>query len=249
MFGAAQDCFEAVAEISPTLDVIVMAAGSPAVAAHQRYRRARALLRLCTAFWPRAMMLGGEDETDRDSLALVRLLFTGLGTILPMVDLELLHIPGVCREFFELVQVVVDCFPTSVAKLAPAQFQALMESLAWGLDADVETAQTQRLCLQTMGAMAEHAFNTRGRSAEVFATLLDASSQNGQALLQCLHGLFSRLLFGAEMSVDMVHIAAELALPLILCYELPFQTLVRDLVALSFRATLPLEMRVTASFN
>lgn len=58
----------------------------------------------------------------------------------------------VCREFFEFIQVLVDCFPNALAQMDPAQFQSVMESLAWGLDADVDTEQTQRLCLQTMAA-------------------------------------------------------------------------------------------------
>ena len=80
--------------------------------------------------------------------------------------------------------------------------------------------------------MAEHTFNSRRAvetgqlGAETIANLLDPDSQNGQALLQWLHGLFTKLLFGAAMSVDLVHIAAELALALILCYEQPFQSLV-----------------------
>ena len=35
-----------------------------------------------------------------------------------------------------------------------------MQSLEWGLATDVETEVTQRLCLQTMAAMAEHAYRT-----------------------------------------------------------------------------------------
>lgn len=80
--------------------------------------------------------------------------------------------------------------------------------------------------------MAEHAFHSRRAAesgqlgAEAIATFLDSSSQNGQALLQWLHGLFTKLLFGTVMSVDLIHTAAELALALILCYEQPFQSLV-----------------------
>eukprot|EP01048_Picozoa_sp_COSAG05_P021875 COSAG05_NODE_4167_length_1643_cov_1.808938_1_plen_84_part_00 len=49
-----------------------------------------------------------------------------------------------------MIQVLVDCFPNAVARMDPLQFQSLMESLAWGLDADVDGEHTQRLCLQSM---------------------------------------------------------------------------------------------------
>ena len=42
-----------------------------------------------------------------------------------------------------------------MATLDPGLFASLMQSLEWGLATDVETEVTQRLCLQTMAAMAE----------------------------------------------------------------------------------------------
>eukprot|EP01047_Picozoa_sp_COSAG01_P075048 COSAG01_NODE_12735_length_1692_cov_14.765494_1_plen_98_part_00 len=57
--------------------------------------------------------------------------------------------------------------------------------------------------------------------------MLGASSQNGAALLQWMHALLTKLLFGDAMSVELVHIASELTLALILCYEQPFHALVR----------------------
>ena len=78
-----------------------------------------------------------------------------------------------------------------------------MQSLEWGLATDVETEVTQRLCLQTMAAMAEHAYRTLQAaqggqgSAESAAALLGPETQNGRALLAFLSGLFNKLLFGA----------------------------------------------------
>lgn len=53
VFGAAQACFDAVAENAAASDAHLSTLGASA-AELQKYRRARALLRLCTAFWPRA---------------------------------------------------------------------------------------------------------------------------------------------------------------------------------------------------
>jgi hypothetical protein len=238
VYATVQACFEAVAAHSSILDAQLRAANA-AEAAHQRYRRARALLKLCTVFWPRATMCGCEfgEEASRETGTLVQVLFGGLVTILPTVDIELLHVPGVCRQFFEHVQVLVDCFPSAVARMEPQLFRSLTESLAWGLESDVETANTQLLCLQTMAVMAEHAYRLGGNStpqlgagehdSESFETMLGASSQNGAALLQWMHALLTKLLFGDAMSVELVHIASELTLALILCYEQPFHALVR----------------------
>ena len=77
----------------------------------------------------------------------------------------------------------------------------------WGLATDVETEVTQRLCLQTMAAMAEHAYRTLQAaqggqgSAESAAALLGPETQNGRALLAFLSGLFNKLLFGAAISL------------------------------------------------
>ena len=79
-----------------------------------------------------------------------------------------------------------------MATLDPALFASLMQSLEWGLATDVETEVTQRLCLQTMAAMAEHAYRTLQAaqggqgSAESAAALLGPETQNGRALLAFL---------------------------------------------------------------
>ena len=79
----------------------------------------------------------------------------------------------------------MDEYAGHVAVLPTGLFSSLMQSLQWGLDAPVERAQTQRLSLQAMTAMAEHglrAFVAGGADAVTYS----AESQHGAALVHFL---------------------------------------------------------------
>ncbi len=173
VYDATNACLEVVGRVASAMVTAVGSNGNGAGALHVRYRVVRGLLKVATVFWPRAII--GEEE------AVAELLFRLVSVLLPSVDTELLQIPAVCHGYFELWQFLVDLYPGRVATLPPVLFASLIQSLEWGLATDVEAEVTQRVCLQTMAAMAEHAFkalqDSRGNSGAEAEVLLGSGTQ------------------------------------------------------------------------
>jgi hypothetical protein len=173
VYDATGACLEVVGRVAPAMDAAAASTGDVSGALHMRYRVVRGLLKVALVFWPRAII--GEEE------AVAELLFRLVSVLLPSVDTELLQIPVVCHGYFELWQFLVDLYPGRVATLPPGLFTSLIQSLEWGLATDVEAEVTQRVCLQTMAAMAEHAFkalqDSRGNPGEEAEALLGSGTQ------------------------------------------------------------------------
>jgi hypothetical protein len=173
VYNATNACLEVVGRVASAMVTAVGSNGNTAGALHVRYRLVRGLLKVAIVFWPRAII--GEEE------AVAELLFRLVSVLLPSVDTELLQIPAVCHGYFELWQFLVDLYPGRVATLPPVLFASLIQSLEWGLATDVEAEVTQRVCLQTMAAMAEHAFkalqDSRGNPGAEAEVLLGSGTQ------------------------------------------------------------------------
>jgi hypothetical protein len=183
VFDATNACLQVVGRVAPAMVAAVGSSGNVAGALHMRYRVASGLLKVATAFLPRAII----DEEE----AVAELLFRLVSVLLPCVDTELLQIPSVCHGYFELWQFFVDVYPGRVATLPPALFASLIQSLEWGLATDVEAEVTQRVCLQTMAAMAEHAFkalHSRGADVAEVEVLLGSGTQVRVQVMWSLHG-------------------------------------------------------------
>ena len=177
VYQATNNCLEVVGRVACAMDTAA-STGDTATALHLRYRTVKALLKVAVVFWPRAIC----GEEDGEGVAVAELLFRLVSVLLPSVDTELLQIPAVCHGYFELWQFLVDLYPGRVATLPPALFTSLIQSLEWGLATDVEAEVTQRVCLQTMAAMAEHAFKAlqdsdRGNANSNAEALLGAGTQ------------------------------------------------------------------------
>ena len=183
VYDATNACLQVVGRVASAMVTAVGSSGNVAGALHARYRVVRGLLKVATVFWPRAII--GEEE------AVAELLFRLVSVLLPCVDTELLQIPSVCHGYFELWQFLVDLYPGRVATLPPALFASLIQSLEWGLATDVEAEVTQRVCLQTMAAMAEHAFkalqDSRGNSGAEAEVLLGSGTQVRVQVMYSLH--------------------------------------------------------------
>jgi hypothetical protein len=99
--------------------------------------------------------LGTKDFIDQcssdggvDSSEVTDVIFFGLQQILPLMTAGLLQFPNLCSVFFELIAFMVETYPEKVCVLPYELFDALLESLLFGmshLDASIARASLHGL--------------------------------------------------------------------------------------------------------
>ena len=137
--------------------------------------------------------------------------------------------PKLRRRYFEVVTFSVQMAPSTIVKLPPTLFSAMMQTLEYGLGEEAVESTQKAGCLQALYDLARYVYEQQrcgGSGATGTAAMLAADGQHSQALLHFLRILFDKLLFG-DLGAELVDWAADLALALILCYEQMFSSVRR----------------------
>ncbi|KAI9273596.1 armadillo-type protein [Sporodiniella umbellata] len=61
----------------------------------------------------------------------------GINIVIPMIDLQMLKIPALCRQYVKLISHLIEIFPNKLAGLPPVLFNNLMASLQFGVQHDI----------------------------------------------------------------------------------------------------------------
>ncbi|KAG1159659.1 hypothetical protein G6F37_004686 [Rhizopus arrhizus] len=61
----------------------------------------------------------------------------GINVVIPMIDLEMLKIPALCRQYVQLISHLIEIFPDKLSGLPTALFDNLMASLQYGIQHDI----------------------------------------------------------------------------------------------------------------
>ncbi|CAO3659151.1 unnamed protein product [Rhizopus microsporus] len=77
-----------------------------------------------------------EQGLDNDRGVADVVLF-GINIVIPMIDLEMLKIPSLCRQYVQLISHLIEIFPDKLSGLPPALFNNLMGSLQFGIQHDI----------------------------------------------------------------------------------------------------------------
>jgi hypothetical protein len=138
------------------------------------------------------IQLGTKDFFDVgtsgvDSSQVADMIFFGLQQILPLMTRGLLQFPTLCEQYFALVGFMMETYPDKVGKLPFELFDALLESLLFGMSYD-NPGVAKASFYGISGIIKEHIQNK----------VLDAhlSSPHGPALIEkCMRRLLVEVVF------------------------------------------------------
>jgi hypothetical protein len=74
-----------------------------------------------------------------------QVVFLGLNIVIPLISLELLKYPKLCRQYFSLLAHMLEVYPEKVAVLPQAQFGSIITSLDFGLRHQVKWCPLARV--------------------------------------------------------------------------------------------------------
>ncbi|KAI8147321.1 armadillo-type protein [Fennellomyces sp. T-0311] len=145
----------------------------------------------------------------------------GVNVIIPMIDLEMLKIPGLCQQYIKLISNLIEFFPDKLAALPVELFNNLMASLEFGVGHDI--SEVSILALQAVAPLALWAHN-------------QIISNNGNveflkpALQKFLEQLIKTLLF-ENLDTSVVDAASEALLSLICAEREEYYAVVNQIIS------------------
>ncbi|MGK3756731.1 MAG: hypothetical protein ACI8RD_009045 [Bacillariaceae sp.] len=158
------------------------------------------------------VQLGSKDffysgEQSIDSTQVSEMIFVGLQQILPLMTRGLLQIPSLCSKFLQLVGFMLDSYAGQLKILPYDLFDALLESLLFGMtyhDADIAKSSLQGIT----GIAREHL------SSRVLDVHIAATPQNHEGLIdKCTRRLLTEVVF-QNIIWDRIEPAGMALLPL-----------------------------------
>ncbi|KAK9812956.1 hypothetical protein WJX72_006385 [[Myrmecia] bisecta] len=196
-------------------------------AATGAYRDLRALLKLLTHLTQRDLVdFGtGSDNGGQAAVDVAQVVFLGLDVLIPLISLDLLKFPKLCRAYFTLLAYMLEVYPERVAALPAASFSTLMRTLEFGVAAP--EADVVQSSLEALAALARfHCDAVAGGHPGVQAQ----NAGEPPVLARFLEVVMRRLLL-EEYGRDVVEHAADALLPLILAYPSAYQHIGESLLA------------------
>ncbi|KAI4350108.1 hypothetical protein L6164_010625 [Bauhinia variegata] len=198
----------------------------------EKYKDLRALLQLLSSLCSKDMIDFSSDSIETQGTNISQVVFFGLHIVTPLISLDLLKYPKLCHDYFSLLSHMLEVYPETFAQLNREALAHLLATLDFGLhhqDADVVSK-----CLRALQALASYHYketNAGKLGLGAIATGLKDSNGNWQEglLSRFLRSLLQLLLF-EDYSSDLISIAADAFLPLILCEQDLYQRLGNELI-------------------
>ncbi|CAM6129712.1 unnamed protein product [Calypogeia fissa] len=199
----------------------------------EKYKDLRALLQLLTNLSSKDLIdfaCDANGEVENPDVAQV--VYLGLHIITPLMSVDLLKYPKLCRQYFTLLAHMLEVYPEKVAKLSPEGFGRIVDTLDFGLrHQDVEVVN---MSLTALNAVAFYHYQAICRGQEglgihaVTGPGPDGTVKEG-VLAHFLRSVMQFLLF-EDYSNELVEPAADALLPLILCSTALYQKLAQELL-------------------
>lgn len=206
----------------------------------EKYKDLRALLQLLTNLCSKDLVdfSSGSDESEKPVIGQV--VYLGLHIVTPLISLDLLKYPKLCRDYFTLLSHMLEVYPEKVAKLNAEAFAHIVGTLDFGIKH--QDTEIVNMCLDALKALASYHYNKKNAGEEglgAHATGYEnpfGKSQEG-ILHHFLRSLLQLLLF-EDYSSELVETAADALLPLILCEQALYQRLGHELIERQANPTL-----------
>jgi hypothetical protein len=217
----------------------------------EKYKDLRALLQLLTNLSSKDLIdFACDDNGEVENPDVAQVVYLGLHIITPLMSVDLLKYPKLCRQYFTLLAHMLEVYPEKVAKLPPEGFARITSSLDFGLghQQDVEVVS---MSLTTLNAIAFYHYQAICRGQEGLGVHA-MSVQNAQGgvkegvLDHFLRSVMQFLLF-EDYSNDLVEPAADALLPLVLCNTALYQRLALELLTGQHNARL--QSRLATAFH
>ncbi|KAK9863281.1 hypothetical protein WJX84_001780 [Apatococcus fuscideae] len=194
----------------------------------------RALLRLLFNVTQRDLADFG-TPAGQPGIDVAQMVFVGLDIVVPLMTTELLKFPALSVAYFQLLAHMLEVYPERVLTLPGHQATMLMNTLRFGLSS--MSQDVLQASLEATAALARfHQLHTPPSSS---------TSAGARAALSTLLWALMQRMLEEPSGGDLVELAADAALPLILFCPEAFQTLGHDLV--SSRNDKATESQLTAS--
>eukprot|EP00850_Spirogloea_muscicola_P004362 SM000018S03727 [mRNA] locus=s18:1138348:1145815:+ [translate_table: standard] len=171
----------------------------------EKCRDIRALLQLLLSLTSKDLLDFGEANGNGfEGVDIAQVIYFGLQTVTPLVSVELLKYPKLCRQYFTLISHMLEVYPEKVAALPPQAFTQIINCLDFGLRH--QDVQVVTMTLAAIAALATYQLAAKSRGQPC---TLDVLSHFLNALLHFL--LFQ------DYSSELTEPAADALLALILC--------------------------------
>ncbi|KAK7285878.1 hypothetical protein RJT34_20662 [Clitoria ternatea] len=205
-----------------------------------KYRDLRALLQLLSSLCSKDMIDFSSDSIETQGTNISQVVYLGLHIITPLISMDLLKYPKLCHDYFSLLSHMLEVYPETLAQLNSEAFAHILGTLDFGLhhqDADVVSK-----CLRALQALASFHYKETGSGNIGLGAhavgLKDSSGNFHEGLLsRFLRSLLQLLLF-EDYSSDLISVAADALLPLILCEQGLYQRLANELIERQANPTL-----------
>ncbi|PSC75864.1 Armadillo-type fold [Micractinium conductrix] len=142
------------------------------------------------------------------------LVFTGLDILVPLLSLELLKFPKLCRAYFALLAHMLEAYPERMAQLPPRVFQTLLSTLQFGVGATGDEEVTQAV-FEAAAALAWFHVQETAAGGPGLGSNNAAGADGLTPLGTLLQASLQRLIHG-EAGLEAVDHAAEAVLPMAL---------------------------------
>ncbi|KAH1196066.1 Exportin-4 [Glycine max] len=206
-----------------------------------KYRDLRALLQLLSSLCSKDMIDFSSDSIEAQGTNISQVVYFGLHMVTPLISMDLLKYPklchdvifGMCSFFNNMIKAVRNCNDRETSKLEDSQINFFFPQL----DADVVSK-----CLRALQALASYHYKETGNgniglgAHTVGHKDLSGNVQEG-LLSRFLRSMLQLLLF-EDYSSDLISVAADALLPLILCEQGLYQRLGNELIERQPNATL-----------
>lgn len=204
-------------------------------AVKEAYKEVRALLRMLTHLssgnlHDAIVESVSPEEAARltEQIDIAHVVFTGLNTVIPLINDELLQFPKLCRQYFELLSYMLEAYPKKVAKLPANVFSTLMTTLEFGLKHSNETVSKESMtALSALATFQRHSVKT---GTDGLGHHMAPNAEGLSILAHLMRLLFQRLVY-EEAVFDLVDEAADALLPIILHERQAFETLASSFLA------------------
>ncbi|KAL4443390.1 hypothetical protein ABPG75_011127 [Micractinium tetrahymenae] len=157
---------------------------------------------------------GADGQAGGEGVDVAQIVFAGLDIVVPLLSLDLLKFPKLCRSYFALLAHMLEVYPERMAALPPRVFQTLLSTLQFGVGATGDDEVTQAV-FEAAAALAR--FHVQEAAAEGpglganNAPGPDGTTPLGSLLLASLQHLVH-----GDAGLEAVDYAAEAVLPLAL---------------------------------
>ncbi|KAF8017869.1 hypothetical protein BT93_H2928 [Corymbia citriodora subsp. variegata] len=198
----------------------------------EKYKDLRALLQLLSSLCSKDLVDFSSDSLEAHGTSISQVVFYGLHIVTPLISLELLKYPKLCRDYFSLLSHMLEVYPEMVGQLNNEAFSHILETLEFGLHH--QDSEVVNMCLRALRALASYHYKETA-SGKMGLGSHASSLRNPKGELQ--EGIFSRflrktlqLLLFEDYSPDLVGAAADALFPLILCEQGLYQKLGNELI-------------------